>query len=35
LQRGFRDVLGASAHGSLGWQRNALRYAQYELSKMS
>jgi alkylation response protein AidB-like acyl-CoA dehydrogenase len=32
LQRGFRDVLGASAHGSLGWQRNALRYAQYALS---
>jgi alkylation response protein AidB-like acyl-CoA dehydrogenase len=35
LQRGFRDVLGASAHGSLGWQRNALRYAQYALSKTS
>lgn len=31
LQRGFRDVLGASAHGSLGWQRSALRYAQYAL----
>lgn len=31
LQRGFRDVLGASAHGSLGWQRNALRYAQHAL----
>jgi alkylation response protein AidB-like acyl-CoA dehydrogenase len=35
LQRGFRDVLGASAHGSLGWQRNALRYAQYALSTKS
>jgi alkylation response protein AidB-like acyl-CoA dehydrogenase len=32
LQRGFRDVLGASAHGSLTWQRSALRYAQYALS---
>lgn len=31
LQRAFRDVMGASAHGSLGWQRNALRYAQYAL----
>jgi len=31
LQRGFRDVLGAAAHGSLGWQRNALTYAQYAL----
>jgi hypothetical protein len=28
----LRDVLGAAAHGSLGWQRNALRYAQYALS---
>lgn len=31
LQRSFRDVLGASAHGSLGWQRGALRYAQHAL----
>jgi resorcinol 4-hydroxylase (FADH2) len=32
LQRAFRDVLGAAAHGSLGWERGALRYAQYALS---
>ena len=35
LQRGLRDVLGASAHASLGWQRNALRYAQYALGTQS
>lgn len=31
LQRGFRDILGAAAHGSLGWDRSALRYAQFML----
>jgi alkylation response protein AidB-like acyl-CoA dehydrogenase len=35
LQRAFRDVLGASAHGSLGWQRNALAYARYALTAKS
>lgn len=31
MQRAFRDVLGAAAHGSLGWQRPAVRYAQFVL----
>lgn len=35
LQRAFRDVLGASAHGSLGWQRNALAYARHALAAKS
>jgi 3-hydroxy-9,10-secoandrosta-1,3,5(10)-triene-9,17-dione monooxygenase len=35
LQRGLRDVLGASAHGSLGWQRNALAYARHALTTKS
>jgi alkylation response protein AidB-like acyl-CoA dehydrogenase len=35
LQRGLRDVLGASAHGSLGWQRNALAYARHALAAKS
>lgn len=35
LQRAFRDVMGASAHGSLGWQRNGLAYARYALAAKS
>jgi alkylation response protein AidB-like acyl-CoA dehydrogenase len=31
LQRGFRDALGAAAHGSLGWPRSAMQYAQFAL----
>ena len=32
MQRAFRDVLGGAAHGSLGWQRAATRYAQSVLN---
>ncbi len=28
IQRGFRDVHAAANHGSLGWERSALRYAR-------
>jgi alkylation response protein AidB-like acyl-CoA dehydrogenase len=35
LQRAFRDVMGGAAHGSLSWQRGALRYAQYALNEKS
>ncbi|MGH7075308.1 MAG: acyl-CoA dehydrogenase family protein [Stellaceae bacterium] len=31
LQRAFRDVIGAAAHGSLGWPRSAMTYAQFVL----
>jgi alkylation response protein AidB-like acyl-CoA dehydrogenase len=31
LQRGFRDVMAAGNHGSLSWERVALRYAQMAL----
>ena len=33
MQRAFRDVLGGAAHGSLGWQRAATRYAQSVLNE--
>jgi alkylation response protein AidB-like acyl-CoA dehydrogenase len=31
LQRGFRDVMAAGNHGSLSWERVALRYAKMAL----
>jgi alkylation response protein AidB-like acyl-CoA dehydrogenase len=31
IQRGFRDVYAAGNHGSLTWERSALRYAQSAL----
>jgi len=32
MQRAMRDVLGGAAHGSLNWERSALRYAQFTLN---
>jgi alkylation response protein AidB-like acyl-CoA dehydrogenase len=32
MQRAFRDVLGAAAHGSLSWERSALRHAQFTVA---
>jgi alkylation response protein AidB-like acyl-CoA dehydrogenase len=31
MQRAFRDIVAAANHGSLGWERGALRYAQWAL----
>ena len=31
MQRAFRDVYGGASHGSLSWERSALRFAQYAL----